>query len=47
MDSLPFFSIMAELTVMIVWFFVLFDLSKCQTYVIVLLNSSCSSGRIF
>ncbi len=35
---IPFFSIMAEVTVMIVGFFVLFDLSKWQTYSIVLLN---------
>jgi hypothetical protein len=35
---IPFFSIMAELTVMLVGFFLLFELSKWQTYLIVLLN---------
>jgi hypothetical protein len=35
---IPFFSIVAELTVMLVGFFVLFELSKWQTYLIVLLN---------
>ena len=35
---IPFFSIMADLTVMLVGFFVLFELSKWQTYLIVLLN---------
>jgi hypothetical protein len=35
---IPFFSIMADLTVMIVGFFVLFGLSKWQTYLMVLLN---------
>jgi hypothetical protein len=35
---IPFFSIMADLTVMIVDFFVLFGLSKWQTYLIVFLN---------
>ena len=35
---IPFFSIVAEVTVMIVGFFVLFELSKWQTYLIVLLN---------
>jgi hypothetical protein len=35
---IPFFSIMADLVVMIVGFFVLFELSKWQTYLIVLLN---------
>jgi hypothetical protein len=35
---IPFFSIVAELTVMLMGFFVLFELSKWQTYLIVLLN---------
>jgi hypothetical protein len=35
---IPFFSIMADLTVMLVGFFLLFELSKWQTYLIVLLN---------
>jgi hypothetical protein len=35
---IPFFSIVAELTVMLVGFFLLFELSKWQTYLIVLLN---------
>jgi hypothetical protein len=35
---IPFFSIVAEVTAMIVGFFVLFELSKWQTYMIVLLN---------
>jgi hypothetical protein len=35
---IPFFSIVAEVAVMIVGFFVLFELSKWQTYLIVLLN---------
>jgi hypothetical protein len=35
---IPFFSIMADLTVMLVGFFVLFELSKWQTYTIVFLN---------
>jgi hypothetical protein len=34
----PFFSIVAELAVMIVGFFVLFELGKWQTYLVVLLN---------
>ena len=41
---IPFFSIMAELTVMLVGFFVLFDLSKWQTYLIVLLNFAVLFG---
>ncbi len=35
---IPFFSIMADLTMMLLGFFVLFELSKWQTYLIVLLN---------
>jgi hypothetical protein len=35
---IPFFSIVAEVTVMILGFFLLFELSKWQTYLIVLLN---------
>jgi hypothetical protein len=35
---IPFFSVVAELAVMVVGFFVLFELSKWQTYLIVLLN---------
>jgi hypothetical protein len=34
----PFFSVVAELVVMVVGFFVFFELSKWQTYLIVLLN---------
>src|SRR5271166_6311899 len=34
---IPFFSIMADLTVMLVGFFLLFELGKWQTYMIVLL----------
>ena len=41
---IPFFSIMAEVTVMIVGFFVLFDLSKWPTYLIVLLNFAVLFG---
>ena len=41
---IPFFSIMAELTVMLVGFFVLFELSKWQTYLIVLLNFAVLFG---
>ncbi len=43
---IPFFSIIADLTVMLVGFFVLFELSKWQTYLIVLLISPCFSERI-
>jgi hypothetical protein len=35
---IPFFSIVAELTVMVVGFFLLFELSKWETYLVVLLN---------
>jgi hypothetical protein len=35
---IPFFSIVAEVTVMILGFFLLFELTKWQTYFIVLLN---------
>jgi hypothetical protein len=35
---IPFFSIIAELTVLLVGFFLLFELSKWQTYLIVLRN---------
>jgi hypothetical protein len=35
---IPFFSIMAELTALVLGFFLLFELSKWQTYLIVLLN---------
>jgi hypothetical protein len=41
---LPFFSIVAEVTVMIVGFFVLFELSPWQTDSIVLLNFVVLSG---
>jgi hypothetical protein len=41
---IPFFSIMADLTVMLVGFFVLFELSKWQTYLIVLLNFAVLFG---
>jgi hypothetical protein len=34
----PFFAFMAELTVMLIGFFILFELTKWQTYLIVLLN---------
>jgi hypothetical protein len=40
----PFFSIMADLTVMLVGFFVLFELSKWQTYSIVFLNFAVLFG---
>jgi hypothetical protein len=41
---IPFFSIIADLTVMLVGFFVLFELSKWQTYLIVLLNFAVLFG---
>ncbi len=44
---IPFFSIMADLTVMLVGFFVLFELSKWQTYLIVLLNFVVLFGAHF
>jgi hypothetical protein len=39
-----YFSIMADLTVMVVGFFVLFDLGKWSTYVIVVLNFAVLFG---
>ena len=42
--SVPFFSIMAELAVMLVGFFWLFELSKWETYLIVLLNFAVLFG---
>jgi hypothetical protein len=44
---IPFFSIMAELTVLVVGFFLLFELSKWQTYLIVLLNFVVLFGAHF
>jgi hypothetical protein len=41
---IPFFSIIADLTVMLVGFFVLFELTKWQTYTIVLLNFAVLFG---
>jgi len=41
---IPFFSIMADLTMMLLGFFVLFELSKWQTYTIVLLNFAVLFG---
>jgi hypothetical protein len=41
---IPVFSIVADLTVMLVGFFVLFELSKWQTYLIVLLNFAVLFG---
>ncbi len=41
---IAFFSIMADLTVMLVGFFLLFELSKWQTYMIVLLNFAVLFG---
>jgi hypothetical protein len=41
---LPFFSIMAELTVMLVGFFWVFELSKWETYLLVLLNFAALFG---
>src|SRR5271157_426310 len=40
----PFFSIIADLTVMLVGFFNLFELSKWQTYLIVFLNFAVLFG---
>jgi hypothetical protein len=40
----PFFSMMAELTVMVVGFFWLFELSKWETYLLVLLNFAALFG---
>jgi len=44
---IPFFSIIADLTVMLVGFIVLFELSKWQTYLIVLLNFAVLFGAHF
>jgi hypothetical protein len=44
---IPFFSIMADLTVLLLGFFVLFELSKWQTYLIVLLNFAVLFGAHF
>jgi hypothetical protein len=41
---IPFFSVMADLTVMLVGFFLLFELGKWQTYMIVLLNFAVLFG---
>ncbi len=41
---LPFFSIMAELAVMVVGFFWMFELSKWETYLVVLLNIAAIFG---
>jgi hypothetical protein len=41
---IPVISIIADLTVMLVGFFVLFELSKWQTYLIVLLNFAVLFG---
>jgi len=41
---IPFFSIMADLTVMLVGFFVLFELGKWPTYLVVLLNFAVLFG---
>jgi hypothetical protein len=41
---IPFFSIIADLTVMLVGFFVLFELSKWQTYLVVMLNFAVLFG---
>ncbi len=41
---IPFFSIMADLTVMLLGFFILFELSKWQTYSIVFLNFAVLFG---
>jgi hypothetical protein len=41
---IPFFSIIADVTVMVVGFFVLFDLGKWPTYVIVFLNFAVLFG---
>ena len=42
--SIPFFSIMAELAVMLVGFFWVFELSKWETYLLVLLNFAALFG---
>ncbi len=42
--QVPFFSMMAELTVMVVGFFWLFELSKWETYFLVLLNFAALFG---
>jgi hypothetical protein len=41
---IPFFSMMAELTVMLVGFFWVFELSKWETYLLVLLNFAALFG---
>lgn len=41
---IPFFSLMAELTVMVVGFFWLFELGKWETYLVVLLNLAAVFG---
>ena len=41
---IPFFSIMADLTVMLLGFFILFELSKWQTYLVVFLNFAVLFG---
>ena len=41
---IPFFSIVAELTVMVVGFFLLFELEKWETYLVVLLNFAVLFG---
>jgi hypothetical protein len=41
---IPFFSIMADLTVMLLGFFILFELSKWQTYLVVFLNFAAIFG---
>jgi len=41
---IPFFSLMAELTVMVVGFFWMFELGKWETYLVVLLNLAAVFG---
>lgn len=41
---IPFFSILAELAVMVVGFFWMFELSKWETYLVVLLNIAAIFG---
>ena len=41
---IPFFSIIADLTVMLVGFFLLFEFSKWETYLVVLLNFAVLFG---
>ena len=41
---IPFFSLMAELSVMVVGFFWMFELSKWETYLVVLLNIAAIFG---